>query len=83
MGRTSPLGSRRIFFARKLSLNPSAINNADVNELIAHFGPDRSLDVIWWTSRCHYMTRVADAFQLPLESENVFAPSVPAPSAQP
>jgi hypothetical protein len=28
--------------------------------------------VIWWACRCHYMTRVADAFQLPLERENVF-----------
>ncbi len=31
-----------------------------------------TLDVIWWACRCHYMTRVADAFQLPLERENVF-----------
>ena len=30
------------------------------------------MDVIWWACRCHYMTRVADAFQLPLERENVF-----------
>jgi hypothetical protein len=28
--------------------------------------------VVWWTARCHYMTRVADAFQLPLERDNVF-----------
>ena len=37
-----------------------------------HFGPDRALDVVWWTCRCHYMTCVSDAFQLPLERENVF-----------
>jgi hypothetical protein len=30
------------------------------------------LDVLWWACRCHYMTRVADAFQLPLEEKNVF-----------
>lgn len=62
------------FFARKLSLQPSAINDADIQTLIDHFGPERTLDVIWWTARCHYMTRVADAFQIPLERENVFAP---------
>jgi hypothetical protein len=62
------------FFARKLSIKPSSITNDDVKGLIAHFGPERTLDVIWWASRCHYMTRVADAFQLPLERENVFAP---------
>jgi multidrug efflux pump subunit AcrA (membrane-fusion protein) len=28
--------------------------------------------VLWWAARCHYMTRVADAFQLPLERDNVF-----------
>ena len=37
-----------------------------------HFGTERALDVIWWACRCHYMTRVADAFQIPLERENVF-----------
>ena len=42
--------------------------------LVRHFGPERALDVIWWACRCHYMTRVADAFQLPLERENAFAP---------
>ena len=41
--------------------------------LIGHFGLERALDVLWWACRCHYMTRVADAFQLPLERENVFA----------
>jgi hypothetical protein len=60
------------FFARKLSKMPWAIDDADRIALIAHFGPERALDVIWWASRCHYMTRVADAFQLPLERENVF-----------
>jgi hypothetical protein len=40
--------------------------------LIAHFGLHRAMDVLWWSCRCHYMTRVADAFQLPLERDNVF-----------
>jgi hypothetical protein len=62
------------FFARKQSINPSAVTNEDVNDLVSHFGRDRALDVIWWACRCHYMTRVADGFQLPLEKENVFAP---------
>jgi len=38
------------------------------------------MDVIWWACRCHYMTRVADAFQLPLERENVCSkPAVKTP----
>jgi hypothetical protein len=59
-------------FARKQAQKPWTITREDVDTLIRHFGPERALDVIWWTCRCHYMTTVADAFQLPLEKENVF-----------
>src|SRR5262245_54570420 len=59
-------------FARKLAKVPSTIAEGDVRGLIDHFGTERALDVVWWASRCHYMTRVADAFQLPLERDNVF-----------
>ena len=51
---------------------------ADIQELVQHFGTARTLDVIWWACRCHYMTRVADAFQLPLERDNVFEGLFPA-----
>ena len=61
-------------FARKQAKTPWAIHDADVQLLVQHFGPERAADVIWWSCRCHYMTRVADAFQLPLEKENVFQP---------
>ncbi len=59
-------------FARKQAKAPVSIRADDVDELVKHFGVERTIDVIWWNSRCHYMTRVADAFQLPLERENVF-----------
>ena len=66
-------GERRAFlFARKLSTEPYAVAKDDLADLHRHFGPDRTADIVWWASRCHYMTRVADAFQLPLERENVF-----------
>ena len=52
---------------------PWAITDEDFGSLVKHFGPERALDVVWWACRCHYMTCVADAFQLPLERENVFA----------
>ena len=61
-------------FARKQATRPEAINAADVQSLVGNFGTARALDVIWWACRCHYMTRVADAFQLPLERDNVFSP---------
>jgi hypothetical protein len=59
-------------FARKQAREPAAITDADVAGLVRQLGPERAVQVIWWISRCHYMTTVADAFQLPLERENVF-----------
>jgi hypothetical protein len=68
-----PPGDRAAFqFARKQSATPWAIDADDVRTLVENFGVERFLDILWWASRCHYMTRVADAFQLPLERENVF-----------
>ena len=80
-----PPGDRAaFFFAKKFSRTPWAIADDDRNRLVAHFGRERALDVIWWACRCHYMTRVADGFQLPLERENVFAPpSSSGPTAGP
>ena len=75
----SPADRAAFAFARKLSQEPAALTDEDVRELRRHFGRDRLLDVIWWACRCHYMTRVADAFQLPLERENVFEGYSPSP----
>ena len=70
-----PPGDRAAFlFARKQAKAPWAVNSDDMQILIDHFGLERALDVLWWACRCHYMTRVADGFQLPLERENVFQP---------
>ncbi|MBI3866218.1 MAG: hypothetical protein HY290_30430 [Planctomycetia bacterium] len=70
-------------FAHKQAKTPWDIGAADVQKLIDQFGRERALDVIWWSCRCHYMTRVADGFQLPLERENVFqAPKPPAEAAE-
>src|SRR3954463_9321516 len=75
-----PPAERTAFaFARKLSKEPAAVGPADLAELRHVFGPERAIDVVWWACRCHYMTRVADAFQLPLERENVFDGYFPPP----
>ena len=71
-------------FARKQAVEPWALNDEDVLRLVDRLGPERALDVVWWSSRCHFMTRVADAFQLPLEKENVFErPAAPPPATDP
>jgi alkylhydroperoxidase family enzyme len=59
-------------FARKLTTTPWAIDADDIHRLENEFGSERALDVVWWSSRCQFMTKVSDAFQLPLERENVF-----------
>src|SRR5579884_3418215 len=77
-----PPAERAAFaFARLQARRPWAVADEDVQELVHSFGSERALDVIWWACRCHYMTRVADAFQLPLERENVFHDPVAAKPA--
>src|SRR3954452_711415 len=53
--------------ARKVTEAPAGGAAAEFADLERLFVPARALDVLWWAGRCHYMTRVADAFQLPLE----------------
>jgi alkylhydroperoxidase family enzyme len=65
-------------FAAKQAETPAAITQLDFQGLVRQFGEERALDVLWWSCRCHYMTRVADAFQLPLEKQNVFDGFLPA-----
>ncbi len=68
-----PAAERAAFaFTRKQAEDPTSITDADIRELEKQCGSEKAWHVIWWASRCHYMTKVADAFQLPLERENPF-----------
>ena len=60
-------------FAHKLTREPATVGRGDIEALVKTYGPERTADLIWYTAWCNYMTRVADAFQLPLERDNVFA----------
>jgi hypothetical protein len=61
-----------LHFARKLTKTPWAVEAKDIDALTAHLGREHALDTIWYVCWCNYMTRVADAFQIPLERDNVF-----------
>jgi alkylhydroperoxidase family enzyme len=61
-----------LLFAHKLTKTPWAVRQTEVELLVAHLGREHALDTIWYICWCNYMTRVADAFQIPLERENVF-----------
>lgn len=63
-----------LHFARKLSKEPKKLDEADMQTMIRHLGADRALDWTYHVCWANFMTRVADAFQLPLESTNVFMP---------
>ena len=60
--------------AYKLSKEPAAMSDRDRAALVEVFGRERAADLIWYVAWCNYMTRVADAFQLPLEKDNPFTP---------
>jgi hypothetical protein len=60
-------------FTRKQAASPASITDEDIRELERRLGREKAWQVIWWAARCHYMTKVADAFQFPLEKENPFA----------
>lgn len=59
-------------FAKKLTLKPGSVTDADVRNLVAAHGRHRAIDIIWQVAWSNYMTRVADVLQLPLEPTNVF-----------
>ncbi len=61
-----------LFFARKITRAPWSVTQEDIDTLVAHLGRERAVDTIYYACACNHMTRVADAYQLPLEPENVF-----------
>jgi hypothetical protein len=64
-----------LLLARKLTKTPWTVRRSDIDLLTAHLGLEHAVDSIWYICWCNYMTRVADAFQIPLEKENVFMDS--------
>ncbi len=58
--------------AYRLTKDPAAIGDDQMQTLVEKFGRETAIDLIWYAAWCNYMTRVADAFQLNLERENVF-----------
>lgn len=77
----APAERQAYAFAAKLSSRPAAVSDTDVKDLVATFGPERAVDVIWYSAWVNFMTRVADSFQFPLERDNVFAPPEPKKTA--
>ncbi|MDG3004361.1 carboxymuconolactone decarboxylase family protein [Paludisphaera mucosa] len=82
-----PPEEQRVFaFARKLTRSPASVTHEDVEAIQRDFGVDRAVNVLVYASRCNYMVRVSNGFQLSLERDNVFldyyseAPTQPKPA---
>lgn len=58
----------------KLTQEPAKFSQKDYQALTDMFGKHRAIDVIFYAAWGNYMTRVGDAFQLPLEREDPFVP---------
>src|SRR4051812_24752359 len=69
--RFPPAEQAACAFARPAA-QKAAASAQEFQDLASRLGRERALDVVWWVCQCHYMTRVADAFRLPLEEVNVF-----------
>ena len=67
----TPAERAALQYTRKQAQTPVNITDEDFKELERLWGA-RVWEVVWWAARCHYMTSVADAFQLPLERDNPF-----------
>jgi hypothetical protein len=68
-----PPAERAAFsLAYKVTREPDKVTDSDRAAVTAVFGRERTADLVWYISWCNYMTRFADAFQLPLERTNVF-----------
>ncbi|WP_165220432.1 carboxymuconolactone decarboxylase family protein [Aquisphaera insulae] len=67
-----PEEQRAFAFARKLTGDPGSVTRDDVGQVIRDFGLARGINVLVYASRCNYMVRVSNGFQLSLERDNVF-----------
>ena len=68
-----PAEEQRAFaFARKLTKYPARITDEDTDTLKHDFDTERALFILTYASRCNYMTRISNGFQLSLERDNVF-----------
>lgn len=78
----SPAERTAFPFAVQLTRAPASVGVKEIQTLRETFGEHRALDVVFYVSWANYMTRVADAFQLPLEEGNPFAPPKDTPSKE-
>jgi len=71
---TDPKREAIFAFARKVSREPAAVAREDVDSLRPYLKDAQIVELVFAVCRYNTMNRLADAFGVPLEKENVFAP---------
>ena len=61
-------------WTRKVSREPASITRGDVDALRPYLEDAQIVELVFAVCRYNTMNRLADAFGVPLERENVFAP---------
>ena len=61
-------------FARKVSREPASVTREDVDSLRPYLKDAQIVELVFAVCRYNTLNRLADAFGVPLEKENVFAP---------
>lgn len=68
--RSAPLSEAdraMLGYAEKLTLNPSAMTRADLDELRRHFSERQAFDIVLIACLFNYMDRIADALGVELD----------------
>lgn len=73
--RLDPKRAAVFAFARKVTRDPAAVRREDVDALRPHLTDAQIVELVLAICRYNTMNRLADAFGVPLERENVFAPA--------
>jgi alkylhydroperoxidase family enzyme len=81
--RDDPRRDAVFAFATKLTRDPATIARADVDRLRRFFSDAQIVELTFAVCRYNTMNRLADAFGVPLERENVFASPPQSPPQQP
>jgi hypothetical protein len=71
---TDPKRAAIFAFARKVSREPASVTRADVAALRPYLKDAQIVELVFAVCRYNTINRLADAFGVPLEKENVFAP---------
>jgi alkylhydroperoxidase family enzyme len=73
--REDPMREAVFAFSRKVTRDPASVRQEDIDALRPHLSDAQIVELVFAICRYNTMNRLADAFGVPLERDNVFAPA--------